>query len=363
DVFPGEARFLDHQTVTAGGTTLSARHFLISTGAHPFTPPIAGLEDVDYLTYENIWDLKVLPRRFTVIGAGPIGCEMAQAFHRLGAEVTLMEAAERLLPQDDVDASRALAEAFTSEGIDLRLGVSAQRVWQDGEGIHLVAGDSETVCDGLLVAVGRRPNVHGLDLEKAGVDHSERGIGVDRHLRTSRKHIYAAGDCTGGYQFTHYAGWQGFIAVRNALLPGAFRGVSEHVPWTTFTGPEVAHVGLTESQARERLGGEVMARQWPMDRVDRAQCEGETGGFLKLVYRKNGHLLGVTIVAAQAGEMINEWVVAMERGLKVDELAGAIHVYPTYATASMAGSAAVKVERLMGGLSGRIIRRLARVRR
>ncbi|GAJ24873.1 unnamed protein product, partial [marine sediment metagenome] len=191
------------------------------------------------------------------------------------------------------------------------------RVWQKGKTIHVAAGVKELAGDCLLVAVGRRPNVDGLALEKAGVAYSPRGIDVDEHLRTSQRHMYAAGDCIGSYQFTHYTGWQAAMAVRNALLPGATKGIRDMVPWTTFTDPEVAHVGLTEQQAREQLGDAVMTCEWPMERVDRARTEGHTQGFLKLVHKKDGTLLGATIVCQRAGEMIHEWIVALEHSLKV----------------------------------------------
>jgi pyruvate/2-oxoglutarate dehydrogenase complex dihydrolipoamide dehydrogenase (E3) component len=362
DVFLGEPHFIDAHTISIGEQTLQANYVLICTGAHPFIPPIPGMDKTKYLTYHNIWDLNVLPRHLVVIGGGPIGCEISQGFHRLGSRVTLVEGGDRLLPRDDKDASKTLAEVFLAEGIDLKLKSNVERTWQEGDDIHLVAAGQELVCDALLIAVGRRPSVEGLDLEKAGVKYSKQGIQVDSHLRTSQSHVYAAGDCLGGFQFSHYAGWQGFIAVRNALLPGSSNGLTSQVPWTTFTNPEIAHVGMTEEQAREKLGDEAMTSLWPMKRVDRALNEAEETGFLKLIHRKDRKLLGVTIVAAEAGEMINEWVVAMKHGFKVDELAGVIHVYPTYATASMQASAAILVKRLLGGLTGEVIKRLAHVK-
>ena len=361
DVYMGAARFLSPHEIAVGEDRLRAHHYLLSIGAHPFIPPIEGLEDVDYLTYETIWDLRVLPRHLLVIGAGPIGCEMTQAFGRLGAEVTLLASRDRVLPRDDPEASRVIGETFATEGIDVRYKARAKLAWQDERGIHVVAGGDEVVGDALLVVAGRRPNVEGLDLEKAGVEYSAKGIGVDDHLHTSQRHIYAAGDCIGSYQFTHYAGWQAAAAARNALLPGASTGVTELVPWTTFTDPEVAHIGLTEAQAREAYGDDVMTCDWPMERVDRARAEGDTSGFIKLVHRKDGTLLGATAVAARAGEMITEWIVALHRGLKVGDLAGMIHVYPTYSTASMQAAAAIRVKQLLRGTSGRIIRGLARL--
>jgi pyruvate/2-oxoglutarate dehydrogenase complex dihydrolipoamide dehydrogenase (E3) component len=361
DVFLGGARFLDPHTLVAGDTTLSARKVLIATGAQPTIPSLRGLEEVDYLTYESVWELETLPRRLLVVGGGPVGCEMAQAFQRLGSEVTLVASRDRLLPRDDPAASRVLAEAMEGEGVKIVYNARAELVWQDGDGIHVGAGGNGLVGDALLLASGRRPNVKDLDLEKADVVYSDRGIQVDGNLRTSQQHIYAAGDCTGSFQFTHYAGWQAAMAVRNALLPGASRGVTDRVPWTTFTDPEVAHVGLTEAQARERFGGDVQICTWPMAKVDRARTDGDTSGFIKLVHRKNGTLLGATIVARRAGEMIHEWIVALDQGIKVGNLSNSIHVYPTYSLAGMQAAAQIRVEQLLNGTSGRVVRSLSRL--
>jgi pyruvate/2-oxoglutarate dehydrogenase complex dihydrolipoamide dehydrogenase (E3) component len=363
DVYLGPARFVDPHTLAVGDTVLTARRFLLATGAHPFIPPIAGLDDVQYLTYERLWDLEDLPHHLLVVGAGPIGCEMSQAFRRLGTKVTLIDAEDRLLPRDEWEASWVLAEVFQAEGIHLRLGAPAERVWQDRASIHLVAGGEEVVGDALLVAVGRRPNVQGLDLEKAGVAYSAKGIQVDDYLRTSQRHIYAAGDCTGGYQFTHYAGWQAVMAVRNAFLPGASKGVTDLVPWTTFTDPEVAHVGLTEEQAREQFGENTRLCEWPMANVDRARAEGEETGFIKLVLREDNTLLGATIVAARAGEMIHEWIMGLEHGLKADWLSSTMHVYPTYSMSSMQAAYDIRMEKLLKGTSGHVVRGLLRLMR
>jgi len=361
DVFLGSPRFLDPHTIAVGETKLTARHFLISTGAHPSTPPIDGLDGVGYLTYETIWDLETLPQHLLVIGAGPVGCEMAQAFRRLGAQVTMIVSGDRILPREEPTASQALADVFLSEGITLLPNSRAEKAWQDTKAIHLLAGDDELVGDALLVATGRRPNVVGLDLEQAGVLFGDKGIEVDDNLRTSQKHIYAAGDCIGSYQFTHYAGWQAAMAARNALLPGSSQGVTDRVPWTTFTDPEVAHVGLTEAEAREKFGDAIAICQWPMEKVDRARAEGDTAGFMKLVHKRDGRLLGATIVARRAGEMIHEFILALDRGLKVGDLAGVIHVYPTYSTVIMQAAAQIRVEQLLSGASGRLIRGLARL--
>jgi len=363
DVYLGAARFLDASTLVAGEQALDARHVLIATGAHPFIPPIKGLEGVPYLTYQTIWDLKSLPHHLVIVGAGPIGCEMAQAFGRLGARVTLVTGRDRVLVRDEPAASRVIGQTFAGEGIDVRYKSRATRAWRDADGIHLIAGDDELLGDALLIATGRRPNVNGLDLERASVAYSAKGIQVDRKLRTSQRNIYAAGDCLGGPQFTHYAGWQAFMAVRNALLPSASSGFPGDVPWTTFTDPEVAHVGMTEAQAREAFGDHVMTCSWPMRQVDRARTEGDSDGFIKLVHKPDHTLLGATVVAGRAGEMIHEWIVALAQGMKVGDLGSIIHVYPTYSTASMQAAAAIRVEQLLSGPSGRLIRSLARLMR
>jgi pyruvate/2-oxoglutarate dehydrogenase complex dihydrolipoamide dehydrogenase (E3) component len=361
DVFLGAARFLDPMTIAVGDDSLEARHVLIATGAHPHIPPIEGLDGLPYLTYESIWDLEALPQHLVVVGAGPVGCEMAQAYGRLGAQVTLLASGERVLPRDEPSASRVIEKVFAAEGIDVRCGARAAAAWRDSDGVHLTAGGDEFSGDALLIAAGRRPNVIGLDLEKAGVAYNASGIEVDRDLRTSQRHIYAAGDCLGGPQFTHYAGWQAFMAVRNAFLPGAAKGLIEHVPWTTFTDPEVAHVGMTLAQARALHGNEAMTCGWSMRKVDRARAEGDTQGFLKVVHKRDGALLGVTAVCDRAGEMLQEWIVAWEHGLKVGDVGSAMHVYPTYSTASQQAAAAVRVNQLLAGTPGRLVKRLARL--
>ncbi len=363
DVFIGDAHFVDPHTIALGERTLTARRVLIATGARPLIPAVPGLQDAGYLTYESLWSLKDLPSHLLVVGAGPIGCELAQAFRRLGSRVTLVEAADRILLQDEPEAATTMSGVLSEEGVELRLSSPAERAWQDDRGIHLAVGGRELTGDALLVAVGRRPRVEGLDLERAGVTYGDKGISVNDRLRTSRRHIYAAGDCIGGYQFTHYAGWQGFMAVRNALLPGASRAVLDRVPWTTFTDPEVAHVGMVEAQAVARFGSAATASTWPMDRVDRALTDGATMGFLKVVHKKNGTILGATIVAARAGEMIQEWTLAIDHGLKVGDVARSIHVYPTYSMAGMQAAADIEVGRMLNGVSGRVIRGVAQLAR
>ena len=366
-VFVGQARFLDGRTVAVadgdGEVRLKARRFIIATGAKPLVPGISGLDSIDYLTYETVWNLEKLPQRLLVIGAGPIGCELAQAFCRLGSNVTLVEAAPRILLNDEPEAADLLSQHLVNDGVDLRLNAAVHRVWQGPDGIHLDIEGDEVVGDGLLLSVGRRPNLSGLDLDNAGVEYDSKGIHVNQRLRTTQKRIYAAGDCAGGFQFTHYAAWQGFMAVRNAFMLSPTRAVLDRVPWATFTDPEVAHVGLTEAQARERFGDGTMVCHWPMSSVDRAVAESDTSGFIKLVHRPNGTVLGATIVAGRAGEMIHEWSLAIDQGLKVRELAESIHVYPTYSTSTMQIAAKLRVDQVLSGNTGRLVRGLARLAR
>ena len=296
-----------------------------------------------------------------MVGGGPIGCELAQAFCRLGSSVTLVEAADRVLLQDEPEASELVKGRLTEDGIDLRLGAGLESVAAGPNGTRLsLAGDGNVDADALLVAVGRRAELGGLGLEEAGVSYRPTGINVDRKLRTSQGHIYAAGDCVGGFQFTHYAGFQGVMAVRNAFLPLSAGGILDHVPWATFTDPEVAHVGLTESQARERYGSKTVVSSFPMSRVDRAVIEDESKGFIKMVQLSNGKLLGATVVAPRAGEMIQEWSLALDRGLKLHHLAQSVHVYPTYSIANQQIAVESTLERMLGGTAGRIAGRLAR---
>jgi pyruvate/2-oxoglutarate dehydrogenase complex dihydrolipoamide dehydrogenase (E3) component len=225
-----------------------------------------------------------------------------------------------------------------------------------------VATDREEARgDFLLIASGRKPAVTGLDLEKAGVNYSEGGIPIDDQLRTNVKHIYAAGDVAGGYQFTHFAGWQAFQAARNALLPGSSSGLTDLVPWTTFTDPEVAHVGLTEEQARAKFEENVRVCRWEMGHTDRAICEDDCDGFIKVIARKTGRLLGATVVNGRAGETITEFIVAIKQNMKVSDLAGAMHAYPTYSTAVQQLAAELAIEGSLSGASGKIIRGLSKI--
>ena len=335
DVIEARAEFLDSHSVVAGGQQVRSKSFLICTGASPFVPPIPGLNDTPYLTYESFWEQPSLPARLIVIGGGPIGCELAQACQRLGSQVTLVEALDRILPNDDPQAADLVASALVADGIDLRLSepVESVHTTDGGRGVSVRAGGNNIDGDALLVAVGRRPNVSGLALEAAGVAHTAQGITVNDHLRTSVKNIYAAGDCAGGFQFTHYAGFQAAMAVRNALLPGASRARTEHVPWATFTDPEVAQAGHTEEQARRRHGDKVRVFTRQSAQIDRAVIEGAGGGFIKVVSLNNGKVLGATVVGPRAADVIQEWTTATDRKMRLSDVIKRCTFIPPWAWA------------------------------
>jgi len=362
DVIQGQARFINPNTVSVNGREITARRYLICTGASPVIPPIDGLTDVDYLTYETIWGLEELPSSLAVIGGGPIGCEMAQAFCRLGSSVTLLEGAPRIMLQDEPEAAEVITQRLVQDGVDVRTNAAVQRVEKTANGVRLFLDeDFQVDASAVLVCVGRRPHVEGIGLVEASVEHGRGGIQVNKHLKTNRANIYAAGDCTGGYQFTHYAGYQGFMAVRNAFLPFNKKSVLERVPWATFTDPEVAHVGLTEEQARSRHGNNVAAETWSMAKTDRWITEGDSPGFLKVVHLPNGKLLGATVVASRAGEMIQEWSLAIDQGPKLAHMAESIHIYPTYSLASQQLASKLRVDQLLSGTMGKIVRKYARM--
>ena len=358
ELIHGAARFVDANAIAVGEDCIRSKKFLLTTGARPLIPSIAGLENVPFMTYEQIFDNDRLPRAMIVVGGGPIGMEMAQAYQRLGAQVSVV--ADRLLPKDEPEVREVMQRVLEREGVRF--------VWGRAKSVHNSAGEivvaaerGEARGELLLIASGRKPTVAGLDLEKAGVHYSEKGIPVDEYLRTNVKHIYAAGDVTGGYQFTHFAGWQAFQAVRNALLPGNNSGLTDMVPWVTFTDPEAAHIGLTEEQARAKFGKNVDVSRWAMSHTDRAICEDGRDGFLKVMIRTNGAVVGATIVNTRAGEVINEFVLAIKQGLKLADLAGAIHAYPTYSTAVQQLAAEVAIGKSLSGVSGRIVRGLSKM--
>ncbi len=331
-VLKGHARFRDTRTVEAGGRTIRARRFVVATGSRPSVPPIPGLQEVPYFTNETIFENEVLPEHLVIIGAGPIGCEMAQAHRRLGAKVTALDIGP-MLPKDDPRAVAVVRRQFLEEGIDTLERVKLMRLEKRGSGFAALVATSlgERWLEGshLLIATGRKPNVENLGLEAAGVRYSSKGIEVDARLRTSNKHIYAAGDVAGGYQFTHVASYHAGIVLRNALFRLPAKCKTNAIPCVTYTDPELAQVGLLESEARELHGDGIRVLHTEFAENDRARTEGSTAGFLQAVLSKRGRVLGATIVGPHAGELILPWVLAISKSLKMGDLAGLIVPYPT----------------------------------
>lgn len=360
DVLLGPAAFADAHTIICGERRVSAKHILICTGARADVPDIAGIGQVPFLTYDTLFDLSELPAHLVILGAGPLGVEMAQAFRRLGSEVSIVGPV--LLGREEPEAQSLVREMFTREGIEVVL-ERATEVRTRENGIELATPSRSVSGDLLLVAAGRTPRLEGLELSRAGVRHDGRGIPVDKYLRTNVKHIYACGDVIGGPQFSHLAGWQAFQAVRNALLPGRTVGIAEEMPAVTFTDPEIARVGATEAQARRLLGSRVEAYHWPMTKCDRAVCDGETDGFIKFVTDRGRTILGATVVASRAGEMIAEITLAMKQGASVNALAGTIHAYPTWSSAVQLAALDVMTSKLATSRTGRFVRWLSRVTR
>ncbi|MBE1426807.1 pyruvate/2-oxoglutarate dehydrogenase complex dihydrolipoamide dehydrogenase (E3) component [Desulfomicrobium macestii] len=334
DVFLGQGRFTDSHTVEVGGERLSFVKAVVATGARAAAPPIEGLETVRYLTNETIFSLTELPGRLAVIGTGPVGCELAQAFARFGSEVLLIESSRGLLPKEDRDAAEVIRQALLKDGVKLLCCGKEVRVsGADGNKIRLVAdskaGSYDEVVDELLIAVGRKPNVEGLGLEEAGVAFSAKGVQVDDHLRTTNPDIFAAGDVCSPFQFTHAADFMARTVLRNALFKGRAKVSALTIPWCTYTEPEIAHVGLGERDAMEK-GIKVDTFTRSLNEVDRAILEGQTDGFVRVHVRKGtDRIVGATIVAGNAGDMISEISLAMTNGLGLGKIANTIHPYPT----------------------------------
>jgi pyruvate/2-oxoglutarate dehydrogenase complex dihydrolipoamide dehydrogenase (E3) component len=338
DVFIGQARFAGVDTVEVDGQTLRFRKACIATGARAAALPIPGLVGVGYLTNETVFSLTELPRRIAVIGAGPIGCELSQTLSRFGAEVTLLERGPHILPREDEEAARLVEQAILRDGARLLTEATVKRVEGRGGEKMLTVDQSgepaELAVDEILVGAGRVPNVIGLGLEAAGVEYDEAaGVRVDDRMRTTNRRIFAAGDVASRFKFTHVSDATARIVIRNALFFGRDRSSALTVPWCTYTDPEVGHVGLYEHEARER-GIAVRAFVQELRDVDRAVVDGEVSGFVKVLVRRGGdQIVGATIVARHAGEMLSELTLAIARGVGMGAIASVIHPYPTQAEA------------------------------
>jgi pyruvate/2-oxoglutarate dehydrogenase complex dihydrolipoamide dehydrogenase (E3) component len=339
DVFRGPARFVSpHEVVVGEGEArLRGRFFVIAAGSRAALPPIEGLAGAAPFTNETVFDeLTSRPERLIVLGGGPIGCELGQAFGRLGVRVTILERVSRLLEKEDAEAAEVVRARLVAEGVRVVTGTQARKVTRQGAITRVELSDGETLeAEALLVAAGRVPNTDGLGLEAAGVAFDSGGITVDAHLRTSQPHIYAAGDVAGSYQFTHLADHHARVVVRNILVPWPKAKVDLSVlPWCTYTSPEVARVGLIEAEAQPRGVPFEVWRQ-PLREVDRAVLESEEEGFVKvLTARGTDRILGVTVVAERAGDLLHEYVLAMRAGVGLGGLSALIHAYPTFAEAA-----------------------------
>ncbi len=329
----GHAKFKDRRTVIVGEDyEIRARRFVIATGSTPALPPIPGLGEGPYLTNETVFDLTERPDHLVIIGAGPIGLEMAQAFRRLGSAVTVLEAAAPLA-KDDPECAAIVLTQLEREGVVIRGGVKVARIAHAAGSVSVtVAGaDGEQTVEGshLLVAAGRKPTVDGLDLDAAGIRYDRAGIAVNKKLKTRNRRVYAIGDCAAGQlQFTHAANYHAGLVIRNALFRLPVKVNNDVIPWVTYTEPELAQTGLTEVQARQR-GLKMRILRWPYHDNDRAQAERETHGHIKVITTRKGQILGATIVGAQAGELIAMWTLAIAQRLNVRKLTGIVLPYPT----------------------------------
>jgi pyruvate/2-oxoglutarate dehydrogenase complex dihydrolipoamide dehydrogenase (E3) component len=335
EVIQADGRFTGPGTAQAAGRELRYRAAIIATGARPSLPPIPGLSEAEPLTTDTVWELRELPDRFVVLGGGPVGCELAQAFARLGSRVTLVEMVDRLLPREEPRASELIASRLMQDGVDVRVGQRTRKAQPANRAHELVlegAGGPETVpFDRILVATGRTPRTDGLGLDTVGVDVDPSGaVVVDARLRTSAHGIYAVGDVTGLLPFTHVAAHHARVATPNALFHA--RGqVSADLPWVTFTDPEVARVGITEAAARERWGERATIAESDYRELDRAITAGQAYGFAKLVADPHGRLVGATVAAPGGGEAIAELTAWVSRGEKLDAVSRTVHAYPTLA--------------------------------
>ena len=349
EVRAGRARFLGPHTVeieqSDGVHTASARYLVIAGGGDPKSPPIEGLDQTPHLTSASLFEISRRPERLLILGGGPIGTEMAQAFQRLGSQVTVVEERERILPKDDSEMTGRLRERLEAEGVRFRLGASVERVGKHGaeEGLASAvfadihsSGDGEPErieADALLVATGRGAALEALHLEAAGIEHTECGVTVNSRCRTSQRHVYAAGDVTGRYQFTHMSEHMARVAAVNALLKVPLTLDTDHVPWGTFTDPELAHVGATRQQLDDE-GTDYEVHRFDYASLDRAAAEGESEGLIKVYATEwRGKILGATVLGARAGELICEYAVAMKHGVSLHRLADTVHPYPTYGLA------------------------------
>lgn len=331
----GSGHFTDEATFLVNGEALQAKKFVIATGTRPAIPPISGIDQVPFLTNESIFSAQEKIPHLLILGGGPIGCEMAQSFRRLGSQVTLFDMAPRLLPREDQDMGAVVAAQFEQEGMQLHFGVQVLKIERQNGGVQVVLkhdqhGEIRLSGSHLLVAAGRKPNLENLGLENAGVALEKGRLVLDARLRTTSQNIYACGDVAGPYLFTHMAEHQAGVVLKNALFHWPSKVQNSAIPWCTFTDPELARVGLSEEEAQQQ-GIVHRVYRFPFVEIDRAVAEGETVGMAKIITSLRGKLLGACIAGPQAGELIAEYALAIRKGMKASDLSNTIHVYPTLA--------------------------------
>jgi len=360
-VLQDEARFVGRNELLAGSHRIRSKRIVLATGSRPALPPVPGLAEVPHFTNETIFANRTLPSHLVVLGGGPIGVEMAQAFRRLGARVTVLEAAT-CLAKDDPELSAIVVARLRAEGIDIREGTRVASVERTAGGIATVLESGERIEGShLLVAAGRIPNVEALDLDKAGIAHDRRGITVDDSLRTSNRNVWAIGDCNGLYAFTHMAGHEASLFIRGALFRAPAKLNPGIVPWATYTDPELAQVGLGEREARAKHGDDIRVLRWKFSENDRAQTEHETDGLVKAITDRRGRVLGAGIAGPQAGELIQTWCLAMAGRLKISTLAGFVPPYPTLGETAKRAAGSYYTETLFGPRTRGLVRFLARL--
>lgn len=365
EVIFGAGRFIDPHTFRVNGKDITAKNFVLATGSRPAIPPLPGLDSIPYLTNETVFSLTAPVPSLIILGGGPIGVELAQAFARLGSLVYVVQRGAQILPQEDSDLVQIVADKLRDEGVQLHTGCTPQRVERTAGGLrlHLATGTGGTEileATHLLVATGRQPNLQGIGLEAAGVLLEGGQLRVDRRLRTTNKHIYACGDIAGPYQFTHMAEHHAGVVLRNTLFHLPAKTEQRVIPWCTFTDPELARVGFSETEARaQNVAHRVYT--FPLQDIDRARTDGATHGRAKIITDPRGRLLGAALVGAHAGELIHEYVLALAKNMKASDLSNVMHIYPTLAQINRR----VADQRLKEGLTPRAkkwIRRIFRLR-
>ncbi len=362
-VIQAEARFTGRRSVRAGGCEITARRIVIATGSSAMIPPVPGLDAVPYFTNETIFDVATALGHLIVIGGGPIGVELAQAMRHLGNEVTVLEMFS-VLGKDDPELAAVVKQRLVRDGVKIHEGIAIEQVAKDGDRItvRINADDGEALIEGdaLLVAAGRTPNMDALGLDAAGIDHEPGGIIVDSRLRTSNRNVFAIGDVALGYKFTHIAGYHAGIVIRNALFRLPAKVDYRAVPWVTYTSPELAHVGLSEQDAR-RKHGDIRVLRAPFSENDRARAERDPDGLVKIITTARGVIVGAGMVGPHAGEVIQSWCLPIARGMKIKHMAGLILPYPTFGEINKRAAGSYFTQALFSDRTRWIVRLLARL--